>query len=213
VALNSARARAIRVKLTAVLSSGPPLSESSETGPVLVDHEGLYSGMSSQTMAPKRAMLCHFLGALAYRTQKALRGAPAEFAHFDAGKKTRTPKELLRHMSGVVGYARTFLIGGSYKAEPLETMADEIIRFHSLLEDIARHLANGSPLAGIEEEQLLQGPFSDAMTHAGQLALLRRLAGVPVAPENFVFADICHDRLGPDQPAPAAPDAMWPERL
>jgi len=116
-------------------------------------------------------------------------------------------------MSGVVGYARTFLIGGSYKAEPLETMADEIIRFHSLLDDVARHLANGSPLAGIGEEQLLQGPFSDAMTHAGQLALLRRLAGVPMAPENFVFADIRHDHLGPDQPAPVAPDAMWPERL
>ena len=169
--------------------------------------------MSSQMMTPTRAMLCHFLAALAYRTQKALRGAPAEFADFSAGKKTRTPKELLRHMSSVVGYARTFLIGGSYKAEPLETMADEIIRFHSLLEDVARHLGNGSPLAGIREEQLLQGPFSDAMTHAGQLALLRRLAGVPVAPENFVFADIRHDHLGPDQPSPVAPDAIWPEHL
>jgi hypothetical protein len=169
--------------------------------------------MTSQMIAPKRAMLCHFLAALAYRTQKALRGAPAEFADFSAGKKTRTPKELLRHMCGVIGYARTFLIGGSYRAEPLNTMADEIIRFHSLLEDVARHLGNGTPLAGIEEEQLLQGPFSDVMTHAEQLALLRRLAGVPVAPENFVFADIRHDHLGPNQPAPAAPDAIWPERL
>ena len=164
-------------------------------------------------MAPKRDILCHFLAALAYRTQKALRGAPAGFGDFSAGKKTRTPKELLRHMSSVVGYARTFLIGGSYRAEPLETMADEIARFHSLLGDVARYLGNGSPLAGIGEEQLLQGPFSDAMTHAGQLALLRRLAGAPVAPENFVFADIRQDHLGPDQPAPVSPDAIWPESL
>jgi len=116
-------------------------------------------------------------------------------------------------MSGVLGYARTFLLGGSYQAEPLETLADEIIRFHALLEDLARRLGNGSSLEGIGEEQLLQGPFSDAMTHAGQLAMLRRLAGAPVAPENFVFADIRHDHLGPDQPAPVAPDAIWPERL
>jgi hypothetical protein len=59
---------------------------------------------------------------------------------------------------------------------------------------------------------LLQGPFSDAMTHAGQLALLRRLAGSPVAPENFVFAEINAANLGPDQPLPARPDEVWPEK-
>jgi hypothetical protein len=169
--------------------------------------------MSSQTIVLKRAMLRHFLAALAYRTQKALRGAPPEFAEFSTGNKTRTPKDLLRHMSSVLGYARTFFIGGSYRAQPLRTMEEEVVRFHALLEDIARHLESGTPLAGIAEEQLLQGPLSDVMTHAGQLALLRRLAGVPVAPENFVFADIRHDHLGSDQPFPAAPDANWPERL
>jgi hypothetical protein len=169
--------------------------------------------MSSQAAAIKRSMLRHFLAALAYRTQKALRGAPSEFAAFSAGNRTRTPKELVRHMSSVLGYARTFFIGGSYRAEPLGTMEDEIVRFHSLLGDIAKHLENGTPLAGISEEQLLQGPLSDVMTHVGQLAMLRRLAGAPVAPENFVFADVRQDCLGPDQPPPAAPDADWPERL
>ncbi len=161
----------------------------------------------------KREMLRHFLASLAYRTQKALRGASEGFAAFSAGNQTRTPKDLLRHMSGVLGYARTFFTGGTYQAQPLDTMNDEMVRFHSLLEDIAKHLENGTPLIGISEEQLLQGPLSDAMTHAGQIALLRRLAGVPVAPENFVFADIRHEHLGPDQPPPAAPDADWPERL
>jgi hypothetical protein len=158
-------------------------------------------------------MLRHFLAALAYRTQKALRGAPAAFATFEAGSQTKTPKEVLRHMSSVMGYARTFFIGGRYHAEPLETMDDEVARFHSLLEELARDLDSEKPLISAHEEQLLQGPFSDAMTHAGQLAMLRRLAGVPVAPENFVFADVRVDRLGPDQAPPVAPDADWPERL
>jgi hypothetical protein len=63
--------------------------------------------------------------------------------------------------------------------------------------------------AAITDEQLLQGPLADAMTHAGQLALLRRLSGTPVPPENFVFADIRSDNVSTEQPAPASPDAGW----
>jgi hypothetical protein len=161
----------------------------------------------------KRALLRHFLAALAYRTQKALRGAPAAFAFFDGGNKIRAPKELLRHITSVLGYARTFFSGGTYRAEPLDTMEAEIARFHDMLAQLGAHLANGTPLHGITEERLLQGPFADAMTHAGQLALLRRLAGVPIPPENFVFAEIRGDHLGEDQAEPVSPDAEWPERL
>jgi hypothetical protein len=60
-------------------------------------------------------------------------------------------------------------------------------------------------------ERLLQGPFADAMTHVGQLAMLRRLAGAPVPPEDFSEAEITAERLGPDQPAPKRPDRAWPE--
>mgnify|MGYP003580805449 CR=1 FL=1 len=82
-----------------------------------------------------------------------------------------------------------------------------------MLEDLRRLLVSDTPLRGISEEQLLQGPFSDAMTHAGQPALLRRLAGTPVPPENFIEAVIHSARLGSDQPQPASPDNEWPERL
>jgi hypothetical protein len=125
----------------------------------------------------------------------------------------RPPQELLRHMSSVLGYARTFFTGGTYYAEALDSMEAEVERFHGMIEDLAAHLANGTRLRGLTEEQMLQGPFADAMTHAGQLALLRRLAGIPVPPENFVFAEIGGDRLGPDQAEPARPDADWRERL
>ena len=60
-------------------------------------------------------------------------------------------------------------------------------------------------------ERLLQGPLADAMTHAGQLAMLRRLAGSPVPPEDFSVADIQGTRLGPDQADPVSPDDEWPE--
>ena len=162
-------------------------------------------------MDEKRAMLRHFLAALAYRTQKALRDAPAWFALFDEGHQTRNPRELVSHMTSVLGYARTFFVGGRYHPEPLPTMDAEVERFHEMLGDLARHLEQGTPFMGTTPEQMLQGPFADAMTHAGQLAMLRRLAGVPVAPENFIVASIDPARLGPDQALPVSPDAVWPE--
>ena len=163
-------------------------------------------------METKRRLLNHFLAALAYRTQKALRDAPAGFGSFRVGEGVRTPAELVRHMASVLGYARTFFVGGHYRPEPLDSFAEEIQRFHEMLGLLAQHLRNGDPmLEGMTEERLLQGPFSDAMTHAGQLALLRRLAGAPVAPENFIVAEIREEQLGPDQAKPVSPDRVWPE--
>jgi len=156
-------------------------------------------------------MLRHFLAAIAYRAQKAVRGAPPGFGDFRAGHDARTPAELVRHMTGVLGYARTFFVGGRYRAEPLPDLDAELARLHDMIADLAAHLERGTALREITPEQLLQRPFADAMTHVGQIALLRRLAGSPVPPENFIFADIRDDRLGPDQPAPARPDAVWPE--
>ena len=161
----------------------------------------------------KRALLRHFLAALAYRTQKALRGAPAGFADFAAGAGSRTPRELVRHMSGVLGYARTFFVGGVFRAEPLATFEAEVERFHAVVADLAGHLAAGTPLSELTPEQLLQGPLSDAMTHAGQIAMLRRLAGSPVESENFIFADVSAGRLGPDQPLAVAPTPRWMGKL
>jgi hypothetical protein len=163
-------------------------------------------------MDDKRALLHHFLAALAYRTQKALRDAPPDFGSFRAAEGVRTPAQMICHMTSVLGYARTFFIGGRYWPDHLPSLQEEIARFHEVLQDLAQHLAAGSPLLdGMSAERLLQGPFSDAMTHAGQLAMLRRLSGAPVAPENFVFAEINPERLGPDQADPSRPDAIWPE--
>ena len=163
-------------------------------------------------MDSKRAMLCHFLAAIAYRTQKSLRGASKEFASFNAGNDARTPMELIRHMTSVLGYARTFFIGGKYRPEPLPDLETEVDRLHETIEALATDISSGTPfMNAITPERLLQGPLADAMTHAGQIAMLRRLAGDGVPPENFVLAEIDADRLGRDQAEPISPDEVWPE--
>lgn len=168
--------------------------------------------LPSPLLPRDRELLRHFLAAIAYRIQKALRGAPEHFAAFSAGNRVRTPAELLRHMSALMGYVRTFFQGGSYpmKPEPLPTFEKEIERFHDMLHAVGDLLKRGAPCA-ITSEQLLQGPFADTMTHVGQLAMLRRLADSPVPPENFIYADIRGDRLHADQSPPARPDKNWPE--
>ena len=166
------------------------------------------SGGAHPPAGSDRELLRHFLAAIAYRTQKALRGAPPGFADFRAAPGVRTPHELLRHMSDVLGYARTLFRGGTWRAETLSAMADEIRRFHEILEDLG-DLVRDAPFREITPARLLQGPFADAMTHAGQLAMLRRLEGTPVPPENFVMAEIDPDNLGPEQSPPAASDTAW----
>lgn len=160
-------------------------------------------------MTPSRALLRHFLAAIAYRTQKALRGAPASFGEFRAAPTSRTPHELLWHMTGLMGYARTFFHGGDYAPARAPTFAAEVERFHAQLEALAGDLGDPSLRCTLSDEQLLQGPLADAMTHVGQLAMLRRLAGEPVPSENFIHAKVSSANLGPHQPEPAAPDAWW----
>jgi hypothetical protein len=160
-------------------------------------------------MDAQRALLHHFLAAIAYRTQKALRGAPDSFADFEACPKLRTPHDLIWHMTGVIGYSRTFFHPGVWQPERLDDFACEIRRFHLVLEDLGGILEQEIPLRAISLDQLLQGPLADAMPHAGQLAMLRRLAGCPVPSENFIYAKIESGNLGPDQAPPSAPDPGW----
>src|SRR5271170_1275147 len=91
-------------------------------------------------MDDKRSLLKHFLAALAYRTQKALRDAPHEFADFRAAPKVRTPHELIHHMDSVLGYSRTFFIGGAYRPPVFPDFASAIEHFHEVLTDLAHYL-------------------------------------------------------------------------
>jgi hypothetical protein len=154
-------------------------------------------------------MLCHFLGSIAYHLQKALRDAPPGFESYKAGPTSRTPQELIKHIDGVLGYARTCFIGGIYRNTLLDTMELQVRQVHETIESLAGLIKSGKDLIEIKEEQLLQGPFSDAMTHIGQISFLRRLYGSPVPSEDFIYAKISGENLGTNQPLPARPDLDW----
>ena len=155
-------------------------------------------------------MLRHYLAALAYRASKALRDAPSEFPSFRVAPTVRSPHELVCHMTNVLGYARTYFVGGRWPSRIPSDFKADVSAFYEMLEDLSDRLHRGQALVGTTEERLLQGPFSDAMTHAGQLAMLRRLAGSPIRPENFIMAAIETDNVGPDQPEAVSPDKEWP---
>ena len=109
-------------------------------------------------MSEIRTILRHFLAALSYRTDKALRGAPEDFGAFEAGKGIRTPAQVLAHMNGLIAYARTFFIGGESESQTPGNLQIEARRFRALLYSLSGDLESTLPLRGITHEQLLQGP-------------------------------------------------------
>jgi hypothetical protein len=153
----------------------------------------------------RRPVLRHLLATLAYRTQKALRDAPEGFADFRPAEGIRSPREIVRHMTSVLGYARSCFHGGHNRVDPLRDFDQEVVRFHEMVSALSSDLASDAELSeDTSFEQLLQGPLSDAMTHAGQLAMLRRLAGSPIPPEDFTAADIHTECVGRDHEPPAS---------
>jgi hypothetical protein len=146
----------------------------------------------------KIAMLRHSVATLAYRGGKALRGAPAEFA----GYGSRTPGQILAHVCDLFDWALTIADGKQawHDSQPQAWEAD-IARFFAGLEAFDRRLASGVPLA-VEPERLFQGPVADALTHVGQIAMLRRMAGCAMSGENYFVARIEAGRVGADQAAP-----------
>ena len=147
-------------------------------------------------------MLRHTVATLAYRAGKTLRGAPPEFANFRVGPATRSPGEILAHMGDLMDWALSNAEGREkwYNSAPL-AWDQGTVRFFAALEAFDRRLASDTPL-GCPPERLFQGPIADALTHTGQIAMLRRLAGYPVRGENYARADIVAGRCGAAQADP-----------
>jgi len=146
-------------------------------------------------------LLRHTVATLAYRAGKAMRGAPAEFANFRAGEGGRTPAEIVAHMSDLFDWALALADGKHFwrTSPPLEWEAGEA-RFFAALEAFDRRLASDQPLAA-QPEKLFQGPIADALTHTGQIAMLRRMAACPCRGENYFAAQIETGRVGLAQAA------------
>ncbi len=151
---------------------------------------------------PRRALLRHTLATLAYRGGKAVRDAPPGFATFKAGPTTRPPGEILAHIGDLMDWGLTIARGKQewHNSTP-RPWDDEVARFFSALRAFDEYLAGDERLGG-SPESLFQGPVADALTHVGQIALLRRLAGGPVRGENYFQAEIEAGHVGPTQKAP-----------
>ena len=149
-----------------------------------------------------RALLRHTLATVAYRGGKAIRGAPASFAAFRVAEGTRTPAEILAHIGDLFDWALTQAKGAeAWNESPPLNWNEEVQRFYAVLERFDAYLASDSPLA-VTPEKLFQGAVADALTHVGQLAILRRLAGVKIKGENYARAEIVAGRVGREQAAP-----------
>ena len=148
---------------------------------------------------PNRDFLRHTVATIAYRAAKSERDAPPGFGAFEAGNGARTPLQLLAHMGDLFDWALSVAQGKwDYRQSAPLQWRKEVARFHASLEAFDAYLASEAPL-GITTQKLFQGPIADALTHVGQIAILRRLAEAPVRGESYARADIVAGRLGTEQ--------------
>jgi hypothetical protein len=157
--------------------------------------------MTTQSDATARELLRHTLATLAYRGGKAFRGVPPEFSTYRVAEGTRTPGEILAHIGDLLDWAG-WLARGEHRwvTTPATSWGSDVDRFHTGLERLDGYLASDALLYRSAEE-LFQAPIADALTHVGQIAMLRRLAGHPVRAENYSRADIVLGRVGAEQAA------------
>ena len=153
-------------------------------------------------MDEKRELLRHTLATLAYRGAKAVAGVPQAAAAFRADSKSRTLVEILAHVGDLLDWALTLATGEQKWHDSVPQAWDaEAARFFTRLQALDAYLASSQPL-GCPPERLFQGPLADGLTHVGQIAMLRRLAGAPMRGENYFVADIVAGRVGPGQSPP-----------
>jgi len=160
------------------------------------------SSLSSVGADSARQLLRHTIATIAYRGGKAVRGAPDSFAQFRASQQTRSPGEILAHIGDLMEWGLAIAQGKQQWRDSVPLSWDaEVRRFFTALEAFEAYLASDQPLYE-SVEKLFQGPVADALTHVGQIAMLRRLAGTPVRGENYYKAQIIAGRVGADQAAP-----------
>jgi hypothetical protein len=157
---------------------------------------------TSSTSDPKRELLRHALATLAYRGGKAVRRAPDGFAVFHVDEGVRAPGQILAHIGDLMDWALTIALGRREwrDSKPL-AWEEEVERFFAALKKFDDYLASNEPVH-TTPEKLLQGPIADALTHVGQIAILRRLAGEPLKGESYYEAEIALGRVGVDQVKP-----------
>ena len=154
---------------------------------------------SNPSSNDKRELLRHTVATLAYRGGKAIGNAPPDFKDFRVAADSRTPGEILAHIGDLLDWALSIAAGKQtwHTSRPLP-WDEESARFFAALQAFDSYLASDAPLEA-PAEKLFQGPIADALTHVGQIAMLRRVAGGPMRGENYYRAEIESGRVGADQ--------------
>jgi hypothetical protein len=153
-------------------------------------------------MTDSRVFLRHTLATLAYRGAKAIRDAGPNFADYGSPETTRTPAKILAHIGDLMDWALAMAEGRRDWSDSLPLPWEkECERFFAALKNFDDYLASEKPLE-VSAEKLFQGPIADALTHIGQIAMLRRMASVPMKSENYFAAEITVGRVGADQAPP-----------
>jgi hypothetical protein len=157
---------------------------------------------SASKTDPTFALLRHSLATLAYRAGKVLREVPDEFSDFRVAAQSRTPVQIVAHMGDLLDWALHLAEGEhAWQDSTPISWQREVERFFARLGDLDARVASGRPL-GFAAARLFQGPIADALTHVGQLAMLRRLAGSAVRGENYFRAEIRAGSVGLEQVPP-----------
>lgn len=138
----------------------------------------------------KREVLRHMVATVAYRGGLAVTDAPAGFDTFRAHETTRTPGEILAHIGDLLEGSLHLVKGEMvYLTSAPLPWAEEVTRFFAAGKKFDSYLASQAPLA-CPVERLIQGPIGDALTHVGQIVMLRRMAGKPVRVGEYFTAEI-----------------------
>lgn len=150
-------------------------------------------------MNDSRTLLRHTVATLAYRGAKAIRCDDPKFANYGSSESPRTPARILAHIGDLMDWALSMAEGHrEWHDTPPAPWEKECERFFTALRKLDDYIASDAPLHA-PAEKLFQGPIADALTHVGQIAMLRRMAGIPMKGENYFVAEIETGRVGPDQ--------------
>jgi len=127
---------------------------------------------------------------VAYRGGIAVVDAPESFASFRAHEMTRTPGEIFAHIGDLLEGSLYLLKGEiAYLTSTPLPWKEDVKRFFTAVKALDVYLASDAPLA-CPVEKLVQGPIGDALTHVGQIVLLRRMSGNPIRSPAYFTAEI-----------------------
>lgn len=139
---------------------------------------------------PKRELLRHTVATVVFRGGVAIKDAGPDFADFRASDSTRTASQILAHIGDLLTGSHYLLRGEMvYLASRPLGWNEEVARFFAAAKELDRFLAADEPLAH-PPEKMIQGPIGDALTHVGQIVMLRRMAGIPIRETPYFTAEI-----------------------